>query len=131
MKNIITLAFMALIMAFTASAQKMEILYFKADMACCRAAACDALENEIKNIFESHFKNADIQFKSVRISDASNKALVEKYNAGSQTVVVVTTQRRNEISTDITDLIRTYSRSRNKANLETELTARLAESTKK
>lgn len=123
MKSKILLIFIALFAGFTATAHKVEVLYFKADLACCRARACDALERDIKSVIESTYKAGDVKFTSVKISDQTNKTLVENYKAGSQTVVIVSTHRRNETVTDITDIVKAYSRNRDKANLEKELVA--------
>lgn len=130
MTKLFAMAFMTLVLGLSASAQTMEVLYFKADLACCRARACDALESNLKSIIESNFKDDNIQFTTVKISDAANKALVEKYNAGSQTVIVVTTHRRNETITNITDIVRNYSRNRDRENFEKELLTRLSENAK-
>jgi len=130
MKNLFVIMLFTLLMGISASAQKREVLYFKADLACCRAKACDELESDLKSIMESNFKAENVQFRSVKISDAANKALVEKYNAGSQTVVVVTTHRRNETARDISDIVRTYTRTRDRANFEKELLTRLSENAK-
>ena len=113
----------------TATAQKIEVLYFKADLACCRARACDNLEKDIQSMIEGAYKSGAVKFSAVRISDEANNALVEKYKAGSQTVVVVTTHRRTETITDISDIVRAYSRNRNKATFENELLARLSTAT--
>ncbi len=128
MTKLLAIALMMLVWGGSAFAQKMEVLYFKADLACCRAKACDALESDLKSIMESNFNDDNIEFTTVKISDAANKALVEKYNAGSQTVIVLTTQKGDE--TDITDVVRNYSRKRDKANFEKELLARLLENDK-
>lgn len=127
MTKLFVIAFMTLVWGLSASGQKMEVMYFKADLACCRAKACDALENDLKSIMESNFKDYNIKFSSVKISDAANKALVEKYKAGSQTVVVVITHEQNETTSDITDIVKSYSRNRDRASFEKELLTRLSE----
>jgi hypothetical protein len=130
MKKLFILLVFALSAAASANAQKVEVLYFKADLACCRARACDNLEKDVKSMIEDTYKEGDLKFTTVRISDEANKALVEKYKAGSQTVVIVTTRRRNESSMDISDIVRAYSRNRDKANFEKELLARISTTTK-
>lgn len=130
MKQLFVLLVIALFAGLNATAQKVEVLYFKADLACCRARACDDLEKNVKSMIESTYKAEDVKFTTVKISDQANQALVEKYKAGSQTVVIVTTNRRNETITDITDIVRAYSRNLDTANFEKELLARISTDTK-
>lgn len=130
MNKTFTILLLALILGFAAKAQKTEVLYFKADLACCRAKACDALESEVKSIIESNFNDGIVQFTSVIISNAANAALVEKYNARSQTVVIVTKQGQNETSMDISDLVRNYNRNRDRENFQKDLLAKISENDK-
>lgn len=127
MKKTIAIFVLTLLAGLSASAQKAEIMYFKADLACCRERACNALESDVKAVIESNFKNGDVKFSSVKISDEANKGLVEKFNAISQTVVVVAKKRRDETVVDISDIVRNYSRNRDKAILEKELLAKVSE----
>ncbi len=130
MKKAIAIFIMTLVVGLSASAQKAEVMYFKADLACCRAAACNTIESDVKAVIESNFKQGDIQFTSVKISDQANKALVEKYKAKSQTVVIVASKRNKETVVDISDVVSTYARNRDKAAFEKQLLAKVAECTK-
>ncbi len=130
MKKVFVIVLMTVVLGITASAQKMEVLYFKADLACCRAKACDDMESVLRSIIENKFKEDNITFTSVRISDTGNKELVKKFNAGSQTVVLVTTRGNNQTSTDLSDVVKTYSRSRNKVVFEQDVLARITENIK-
>ena len=116
-----------LFIGLAASAQKTEVIYFKAELACCQATACNSLESDVKAVIESHYKSGDVQFTAVKISDQANKALVEKYNAKSQTVVIVSKTKKSETVMDVSDVVRNYSRTRDKANLEKDLLAKLTE----
>lgn len=116
-----------LLIGMAASAQKAEVMYFKADLACCRATACNTLESDVKAVIESHFKTGDVQFTSVKISDQANKQLVEKHHAKSQTVVVVSKSKKSEAVVDVSDIVSSYSRNRDKANFEKELLAKVSE----
>jgi len=127
MKKTIVILILALMAGLTVSAQKAEIMYFKADLACCRERACNDLESEVKAVIESNFKNGDVKFSSIKISDEANKGLVEKFNARSQTVVVVAKKRRDETVVDVSDIVRNFSRNRDKALLEKELLAKVSE----
>lgn len=128
MKKIILGAFFALI-TIGAFAQKsnVEVLYFKAQLACCKAAACNNLENEVKTIIEKNFPNGNVSFKQVALADEKNKDLVAKHNAKSQTVVIVKTAKKKATSTDISDIIRSYARSNDKTKFETELVDKINE----
>jgi len=127
MKRILAIVAMTLLVGLSVSAQKAEVMYFKADLACCRARACDMLESDVKAVIESHFTNGDIKFSSVKLSDEANKSLVEKYNARSQSVVIVANGKKSETVVDVSDIVRNYSRSRDKVTLEKELLAKVSE----
>lgn len=107
-----------------------EVLYFKAQLTCCQAAACNNLENEVKSIIENNFAGKTVTFKQVALADQANKALVEKYNAKSQTVVLVATKNKKETSVDVSDIVRRYVRTNDKATFEKELTDKINESLK-
>ena len=130
MKKTFAILFMTLLLGLSASAQKAEVIYFKADLPCCHARACDGIESDIKAAIESNFKNGEVTFSTVKLSDEANNALVKKHNARSQTVVIVAKNRRNETVVDVSDLVRNYSRNRDKAMLENELLAKVSESIK-
>ena len=125
MKKLLPIFSILLLMSSMALAQKAEIFYFKADLGCCRERACNALENDVKSIIESHFSERDVQFVTVKISDEANKELVEKHNAKSQTVVITAKKRRSEKTVDVSDIVRAYSRNQDKAELEKELIAKI------
>jgi hypothetical protein len=119
MRRFILFFFTLLLLGVNAHAQKAEVLYFKAELSCCRERACTALENELKAFVENQFKNGEVVFKTVKISDPSNATLVQKHNAASQSVVVVTRGRRSEKSEDLSDLVKKYTLNRNKTDFET------------
>jgi len=111
-------------------AQKVEVLYFKAALPCCKAAACNNLEAEVKGIIEKNFAKKAVTFKQVALADEANKALIEKYEAKSQTVVLVTTKKKVETSVDVSDIVRRYARTNDKAAFEKELTDKINEALK-
>ncbi len=116
-----------LIAGIFANAQKVELLYFKANLPCCPARACNALESDIQSILEESFDSETVIFKQVLLADASNKSLVDKYNAKSQTVVLVKNSGGEEKLVDASSQVRAYMRSNDKAKLKAELTAMLNE----
>jgi disulfide oxidoreductase YuzD len=61
-----------------ANAQKAEFLYFKADLACCKAKSCNALEGDLKALIEKNYPNGEVIFKTIKISDEANKDIVAK-----------------------------------------------------
>lgn len=130
MKTILAIFVMTLLMGLSASAQKAEVMYFKAELACCRARACDMLESDVKAVIESNFTNGDVKFSAVKLSDEANKSLVEKLNARSQSVVIMAKNGSSETVVDVSDIVRNYSRSRDKATLEKDLLAKVSECTK-
>ncbi len=117
-----------MLMGLNSIAQKTEVLYFKADLPCCPAKACNSLEADVKSFVESNFNNETAVFKQIPISDEANSELVKKYNARSQTVVIVS--KENDKAIDISDIVKKYSRSKNKVEFEGELVAKINESIK-
>ncbi|MCX6272570.1 MAG: hypothetical protein NTU44_15395 [Bacteroidetes bacterium] len=114
--------------AFGQSNKKsVEVLYFKANLACCKAKACNALEGDIKAIIEKNFPKGNVIFKVVKLADDSNKVLVEKYKAQSQTVVLICKKKKKEVSIDVTDMVSNYNKSRDKDKFEKEFLARINE----
>lgn len=108
-----------------AMAQKVELLYFKANLACCAAKSCATLEKDIKAIVDKNFTSKEVMFKTVKIEDEANKAIVEKHKAKSQTVVMVSKKKKKEQIADLSDIIRKYQRNGNKEEFEKELVARI------
>lgn len=116
---IIFIAFMAI--ASTSFGQKAEVLFFKAELSCCKARACEQLEKDIKSLVEESFSDNELAFRSVKIADKANKALVNKHDAKSQTVVVVANKKGKEKSIDISDLVAGYQRSKDKEAAKKEI----------
>ncbi|TCO08384.1 hypothetical protein [Natronoflexus pectinivorans] len=122
MRKLILIAAIALMSGMATMAQKTEVLYFKANLGCCMARACDLLQNDIKSMVESNFEASEVIFKEVRLADPANADLVQKFNARSQTVIIVKngdTENFKDISADA----RTYLRSRNSEEFESKLVA--------
>jgi len=129
-KIIILLALSIAAIGLHAQKNSVQVLYFKAALPCCKAAACNNLEGEVKSIIENNFAKKGVTFKQVTLADDANKALIEKYNAKSQTVILVTTKKKKETSVDVSDIVRKYVRSNDKAAFEKELTDKINESLK-
>lgn len=110
---------MTLTVLATSPKKGIEVLYFKAQLSCCQARACNTLENDIKTLIAANFDTSKVTFTEVLLADAKNKALVEQYKAKSQTVVVVNAKKKKTM--DVSDLVRTYLRNGDKATFEKEL----------
>ncbi|PKP17813.1 MAG: hypothetical protein CVU05_14820 [Bacteroidetes bacterium HGW-Bacteroidetes-21] len=104
-----------------------EVLYFKANLACCKAKACNVLENDVKAIVEKNFTDGSVIFKEVKLADDTNKVLVEKYKAESQTVIIVKKKKKKETSVDATEIVKAFLKSQDKDALEKELLAKISE----
>lgn len=104
-----------------------EVLYFKAELACCKARACNALEADVQKVVETNFKDQNVAFKEIKLSDSANAELVQTYNAKSQTVVIVTTKKKKATSSDVSDVVASYSRTRDYAAFEKQLTEKINE----
>jgi hypothetical protein len=121
MKKIIISVAVAIICATFAQAQKAEVLFFKAEMSCCAARACNALEADVKDVVSAKYADGSVVFKTIMISDQANADLVQKHNAKNQTVVAVG-KSKNE---DLTGIVAGYSRNKNKTVLESGLTEKI------
>lgn len=99
------------------------VMYFKADLACCKARACAALETDIQTIVEKNFPDGNVVFKEVKISDPENASLVEQYKAQSQTVIVVVRKKKKFHSADATELVKAYVQNQDKEAFETAFVA--------
>ena len=42
-----------------------EVLYFKAQLSCCQARACNTLENDIKTLIAANFDTSKVTFTEV------------------------------------------------------------------
>ncbi len=131
MKKIIILLVMSIAtIGLFAQKNKVEVLYFKAQLSCCKAASCNKIENEIKDIIKKNFEGKAVGFKQVLLSDQANKALIEKYNAKSQTVILVSKKKKKETFADLSDIVQKYSNSKDKATFEKEIINRINEKLK-
>ena len=125
MKKLILILTITLLTTITIFAQtaksSVEVLYFKANLACCKAKSCNVLEADIKDIIEKSYPTGNVVFKEVKLTDEANKALVEKYNAKSQTVIIVKKKKKKETSTDVSDIVQNYLKDQNKEKLKQDL----------
>lgn len=126
MKQIILSVVIAILCGTLAKAQKVEVLFFKADLSCCAARACNAIEADLKDIVSAKYADGSVVFKTVMISNKDNADLVQKYNAKNQTVVAVG-KSKNE---DLTGIVAGYSRNKNKTVLENGMVEKINNVTK-
>jgi hypothetical protein len=127
MKRLFTILAFVLLSVAALQAQKVEVLYFKANLACCQAKACNAVEAEVKALVEKNFAADKVTFKEIKLADEANKELVAKHSAKSQTLVVVGKKKKKEVVADISEVVRNYSRTQNKEEFERDLVAKINE----
>jgi len=108
MKNLLLVLVLSAITALSATAQKAEFLYFKAQLGCCQAKSCNSLEGDLKTLIETNYPKANVIFKTVMIADEANKELVEKHNAKSQTCVLVVKNKKGDKIIDMTPMAKKY-----------------------
>ena len=131
MKKVIILLVMSIAtIGLFAQKNEVEVLYFKAQLSCCKAASCNKMENEIKDIIKKNFEGKAVSFRQVPLSDEANKALIEKYNAKSQTVILVSKKKKKETFTDLSDIIQKYSKTKDKVTFEKEIISKINEKLK-
>ena len=110
---------------------RIEVLYFKANLACCKARSCNALEGDIQKIIAESYPDSSVVLTEVKLADSTNISLIEKYKAQSQTVVIVKKTKKNEFSTDVTEIVKGYVINQDKESLNKELIAKIGEIKKK
>ena len=110
---------------------RIEVLYFKANLACCKARSCNALEGDIQKIIAESYPDSSVVLTEVKLADSTNISLIEKYKAQSQTVVIVKKTKKNEFSTDVTEIVKGYVINQDKESLKKELIAKIGEIKKK
>ncbi len=111
--------------------EKIEVLYFKANLVCCKARACNALESDIQNIISENYPDSSVVLKEIKLADEANKTLVEKYKAQSQTVIIVKKKKNKEFSIDVSEIVKAYVQNQNKETLKQELISKISELKKK
>ncbi len=132
MKKIIFVLLLA-IMAGTATTfaqQKkggIEVLYFKANLACCKAKACNTLEAQVKGIVEKNWVDGSVKFRQVKLTDTTNNELITRYNAQSQTLIIEKTKRKKVTSADASGILQDYAKTNDVAKFEKEIVARVNE----
>lgn len=135
MKKTILMLFLALftVTGTTIAQQKKsgaEVLYFKANLACCKGRACNALEAKVKEIIEKNWADGSVKFRQVKLTDTTNNELIKRYNAQSQTLVIVITKKKKETSTDVSAILRLYASNNDAVQFEKELTEKIREAIK-
>lgn len=106
---------------------KVEVLYFKANLACCKARTCNAIEADIKSMVENKYADGKVVFKQVRIADSTNAPLVTKYNAQSQTVIIRKTSSKKDVYFDASAMVKQYYADMKKDVFEQQFFAKIDE----
>lgn len=107
------------------SSKKFEVLYFKANLSCCQAQACQNLETVTKDIIVKNFSADEAVFKTIALADEANKKVVDTYNAKSQTLIVINTKKKKYL--DLSGLLAKYARNNDRDVYEKELVAKIKE----
>ena len=112
---------------FGKSKEMVEVMYFKAKQCACKTMTCNALEDQVKAAIEKEFPGENIEFKRVWLNEKENEALIQKYSAQPQTVVMVKKKKDKETVTDLTEIVRQYSLKKNQEEFEQQLKTTIAE----
>lgn len=130
-KNVLTI-FFSLLIIFVASAQdkKVEVLYFKANLGCCLGRACNLLQSDVDSVVTKYFSDKKVAFKVVRLNDPQSQAIIEKYKAKSQSVILVNKKRKKEKVVDLTTIVDNYKADKDKAKFEAEMKKKIKEAIK-
>ncbi|HCY39833.1 MAG TPA: hypothetical protein DHV48_00475 [Prolixibacteraceae bacterium] len=115
---------------FGKSKENVEVLYFKAKQCACKTMTCNAIEDQVKSLIDKEFQDENIVFKRVWLKEKENDALIQKYSAKPQTVVLVKKKRDKETITDLAEIVKDFAMKQNKEKFETELKVKISESLK-
>lgn len=115
---------------FGKSKENVEVLYFKAKQCACKTMTCNAIEDQVKYVIDKEFQDKNIEFKRVWLNEKENDALIQKYSAKPQTVVLVKKKKDKETVTDLTEMVKDFAMKQNKEKFETELKVKISESLK-
>jgi len=115
MKKILFFASILLLTKALVYSQTTKVLYFKSDLSCCMAKACNSLQNDISIIVSENFSK-DVSFEVIKISDPVNVDLVSNYNAKSQTVVIEKYDKKGKFIkfVDISPEVKTFGFNKDK-----------------
>lgn len=127
MKTKLSIITLLLLFSLSSFAQKKSnsvvVLYFKAELACCKARACNQLEADVNKVIKQNFENKKVTFKEIKLNDAANQAVIDLYNAKSQTVILVATNKKNKTtSVDVSAIIAEYATNNNFESFSEKLT---------
>mgnify|MGYP005845648613 CR=1 FL=1 len=133
MKKIFLVFLFSFAILCLAQSQKssIELLYFKANLPCCKARVCNMLQTEVDSVIIKYYPDKNIKFHLVLLADEENKALIEKYKASSQSVWLVKTKKNKEIATDLTPIVSDYKKHWDKQKFEAEMKAAIEKTLKK
>jgi len=131
MKKTFSILMLFLLITTPLLAQKnkktIEVLYFKANLCSCRSRVCTAVGKDIQSVIEELYPDNSVIFSEVKIADKANKELVTKYNAKSQTLILLKEKKRKEVFLDISELVQKYSKDKDKQAFEDGFKSKMVE----
>lgn len=93
------------------SKNKVKIMYFHGTNRC---VTCNSVENNAKKLLDEQYKaqltDGTITFVSYNIDEKANEALVEKYEIGFSTLLIIKNDGKTEKKTDFTDKAFQYAK---------------------
>jgi hypothetical protein len=104
---------------------KIEVIYFKAQLQCCQAKTCNVLEADVQKVIDNNFKGENVFFKEIKLNDSENASIIEKYNAKSQTVILLKTTKEKRTYIDVSDILTEYKNSNNFDVFQNSLTDKI------
>lgn len=131
MKRTLSILIMLLALFSSVLAQKnketIEVLYFKANLCGCKARVCTAMGLDIQSVIKKSYPDNTVVFSEVKIADEANKELVTKYNAKSQTLILLKKKKKKEFFLDVSDLVAKYSKDKDKKAFEEAFNSKIVE----
>lgn len=131
MKNIFLSSLVLIVLSVSLFAQnkdtKVEILYFKAQLSCCQAKACNALGADVQKVIDNNFKNKNVSFREIKLNETANADLIKTYNAKSQTVVLISTKKGKTNSVDVSDIVSQYAKNNDFEAFQKKLTEKISQ----
>lgn len=99
MKRILSLAIFTLLITSLYAGSKVEVYYFHYSRRC---ATCQAVETEsqkiVEQLYAQQIKTGKVKFMAVNLDEKENLSLAKKCNAEGQALLVISNNKRIELT---------------------------------
>ena len=83
------------------SSEKVEVYYFHNTRRCATCQAVeDVTKSSLEDLYPEQFKKGEVTFQSLNIEDDANEALARDLNVSGQTLLVVKSGKKKDLTND-------------------------------